>query len=433
MTDTKNARNLMLEDDETRLLPVQLPDDYTTTGDHSGTLSGSAQSNYQNNQITLSSNGILQNAGGGQVTNGASIGSLNAGNITTGTLSADRIGANSITASKIASNTITANELAANSVTTNELNVSTLSAITANLGTVTAGDITGTADIDISGLARFEGNNTVGGFSAAVHANRSNGAQYGVVATTTNGSGAAIRGSTLTPGAVGVHGSGGGSGGVGVVAFGQGGANALTATGPISLLGTITISTQTISNLTAGSANNVSGSNVSGTVANATNASNSTNATNASNSNSLGGTADSGWTRQLVTDSGTAAASSYGFVLTSTVSGVRTRATGGRNVVIESFSDEELKHDIKPETLGLNFLMKLQPITYQVNHNPGITYHGLGARATEKILKRENDSLCITHDDGVKGIDYNSVIGVLIKAVQELNAKVNELTKKPAC
>lgn len=408
MAATANARNLMLESDSPRTLSVELPSDYTTTGDHSGTLTGSAQINFQNSQITLSSNGTLQNAGGGQVTDGTSIGNLNASNITTGTLSAARIGAGSITASKIASNTITSNELAANSVTATEINVSTLSAIAANLGTVTAGDITGTADIDISGKGVFNGSSDEGFGGAAVNANISLGSTYGVIGR-----------SSANAGVYGYSGSGEGvlgqatsAGGVGGSFTGSAGATALQAFGDILLQGNITMQTQTISNLTVGTATTASL------------------ATNATNATLLNGYAATSYTRYMVTDSGTATASSAGIVLQVTVTGVRSRATGGRNVVIESFSDENLKFDINPETLGLNFLMKLKPITYQVKANPGITYHGLGARATEKILKRKYDSLCMTHDDGVKGIDYMGMIGVLIKAVQELSEKVNKLENK---
>ena len=494
-----NARDVLLQAAGTRLLPVQLPSNYTTTGDHSGTLTGSPQTNFQNSQIQLSNTGQLLNAGGGgldtlddvggnflgfwesvprlnhrnDVLTLTSDGTLSdngtpRGNITDldyGNVSGSKPPSNAtsnffsisgsnpsggsdgdahwnsstqtmwfktggvwriggtVNANEIITGTLAAARIASNSITADKVNIGALDDISSNLGTISNGTLTSNVDLDVFGLSRFRGSTSQGGTTYAAVFNTSGGAARGIFAEDgvygQTSSDEAIQGIATSPG------------GIGVNAIGSGGATALEATGgAINLFGSISITTQTISNLTAGSANNVSGSNVSGTVGSAqtaVTAGSADTADFATNASQLNSISSSGYCRFMVTDSGTATASSTGIVLTATVSGVRTRATGGRNVVIESFSDEQLKFDIKPETLGLNFLMKLTPITYQVKHNPGITYHGLGARAMEKILQREKDSLCITHDDGVKGIDYNSMIGVLIKAVQELNEKVNEL------
>ena len=124
-----------------------------------------------------------------------------------------------------------------------------------------------------------------------------------------------------------------------------------------------------------------------GTVASANNAAN---ATNSSNTSAMNGISSSGWCRFMVTDSGTATASSTGFVYQSTVTGVRTRATGGRNFIVEEFSDEELKFNEEPESLGLDFILGLQPVTYERQDVPGITYHGIGARKTRQHLENLN-------------------------------------------
>jgi hypothetical protein len=57
------------------------------------------------------------------------------------------------------------------SVTATKINVVNLAALSANLGSVTAGNINGTANIDIAGSAQFEGNTTVTGTGTAVVAN----------------------------------------------------------------------------------------------------------------------------------------------------------------------------------------------------------------------------------------------------------------------
>lgn len=469
MATTANARNLMLEDDSPRTLAVELPSDYTTTGDHSGTLGGEAQTNFQNTQITLSSNGVLENAGGGQITDFlgtwnslaqtvhrndqitlSSNGTLNnagGGSITDldySNVSGTKPAADADNTQDILENAAT--EISVNSDLFNiygsgaagvfigsgglfgrDSGGSTTFSITASSGAAAfRGNITGGANIDITGTGTFNGASNEGYGNAAINANTSLNTTNGVIGRA--GSGNGVHGFATS--GVGVLGQASSAGGAGGSFSASGGAVALEAFGNITLSGSITISTQTINNLTAGYANGVDGSDVSGIVGSAQTAVTAGSAdtadfaTNASQLNSYSSTS---YTRQVVTDSGTANASSAGVVLQATVSGVRTRATGGRNIVIESFSDEELKFDINPETLGLDFLMKLKPITYQVKHNPGVTFHGLGARATGKILKRDNDALCITHDDGVKGVDYNSVIAVLIKSVQELTEKLEIL------
>lgn len=391
-----NTRDVLLQAASPRILDVTLPSNYDTSGDHTGTLSGSGQTNFQNSQITLSSNGTLQNAGGGQVTNGASIGSLNAGNISTGTLSASRIGAASIDATK--------------------LNVSSLSAISATLGTVTAGSITGTAGIDITGAGTFNGSGNEGYGSAAINVNTSLGSTNGLIARATSGDG--VYGFATS--GVGVLGQATSAGGIGGNFSGTGGADALEATGPINLFGTITITTQTISNLTVGNASFAT---------NAGAATNATNATNASNSNSLGGTAASGWCRGISTNvSGPAAASSFGFGLTvvgALASTVQTRGSGN-NVYIENVSDRRLKDNIQDEVYGLDFVSKLRPVTFNWKEGSAVhTYHNFIAQEVHDILTIDNDGLVVENPDGIMGV--GDMTSILVKAIQELTERVKIL------
>ena len=60
-----------------------------------------------------------------------------------------------VNASQIITGTLAAARIAAGSITSDKMSVTSLSAIAANLGTVTAGNITGTSDIDISGTAKI--------------------------------------------------------------------------------------------------------------------------------------------------------------------------------------------------------------------------------------------------------------------------------------
>jgi hypothetical protein len=90
------------------------------------------------------------------------------------------------------------------------LKVGQLSAISANLGTVTAGDITGTANINIAGYAVVTGNYTVLSNAASGHFNSSLSAPNGVVAYASS-TGTSVTGTNFGNGR-GVSGTSGGSG-----------------------------------------------------------------------------------------------------------------------------------------------------------------------------------------------------------------------------
>lgn len=119
-------------------------------------------------------------------------------------------------ASQIAAGTIAAGVIYAGTVTAAQISASTLSAITANLGTITAGSITGTADINITGLARFEGANSFGGLTSALIVNGGSAAFTGIVAY--GGGDAAIRGDGQST-SHGVMGGANGSGKAGIYAL----------------------------------------------------------------------------------------------------------------------------------------------------------------------------------------------------------------------
>lgn len=98
-----------------------------------------------------------------------------------------------------------------------------------------SGNITGGGDINITGLARFEGNNTVSTFPAAVHANASKGASIGVVGHA-GASGIGVRGQGGTTG-IGVLGTTSDSTRAGVQAENTGGGSALVCIGTADIQG----------------------------------------------------------------------------------------------------------------------------------------------------------------------------------------------------
>lgn len=354
----------------------------TSTSNPTGGSSGDAHFN--------SSTSVMWFNIGGVWTRG---GTVNASEITTGTLAAARIAANSITADKIAAGTITANELAANSVTSTKINVTTLSAIAANLGTVNAGNISGSANLDITGTAKFGGSFNGGGNDCSLYANTSNAATYGVVSNSgTLGAGVlGIGSSGVSTGITGIAGS---SSGYGVVGINNFGGVAVRCTGRLEVVGTMTItSTALVTNL---------------------------------NADFLDGKSSALFCQVIPTDSGTCTVSGSGFNLNSLVSGVRTRGTSNF-VYIESISDRRLKQDIEPEKLGLDFINQLVPVQYRMKARPQTKHHGFIAQDVEKLIDGNDDSLFQTHDDGMHGVDYMGLIAPLVKAIQELSKQVEEL------
>jgi hypothetical protein len=103
-------------------------------------------------------------------------------------------------------------------------------------------------------------------------------------------------------------------------------------------------------------------------------------------------------------------------------------------------SDRKYKKEIQPEALGLEFINKLNPVTFQfIDGESGRNHHGLIAQEVEEVIH----DLGITTDefapltkspitdangnvtDHIYGMRYGEFTSILIKAIQELNQKIN--------
>jgi len=114
-------------------------------------------------------------------------------------------------------------------------------------------------------------------------------------------------------------------------------------------------------------------------------------------------------------------------------------------------SDERIKKDIKTnEDLGLNFINDLRTVTYKrrapselpetfKDYNPNVTepkhkekLYGMIAQEVKAALDKNNitDFGGWVDDDGMQAISQEMFVYPLIKAVQELNAKIAELEAK---
>jgi hypothetical protein len=113
--------------------------------------------------------------------------------------------------------------------------------------------------------------------------------------------------------------------------------------------------------------------------------------------------------------------------ITSSVANVTTRLVGTNEINIYTSSDARIKHDIRKEVLGLDFINKLKPKTYRMNKDPGRLVHGFIAQDVGKLGLHKDDILFEEHSNGVLGTDYVALIAPLVKAVQELTKRVMEL------
>jgi len=93
--------------------------------------------------------------------------------------------------------------------------------------------------------------------------------------------------------------------------------------------------------------------------------------------------------------------------------------------VMSSTSDERLKDNIVTITGALEKVDQLRGVTFTWKNN-GLNSMGLVAQETEVVFPEA----VIIKDDGIKTINYDSIIGVLVEAIKELKSEVEELKKE---
>jgi hypothetical protein len=100
-------------------------------------------------------------------------------------------------------------------------------------------------------------------------------------------------------------------------------------------------------------------------------------------------------------------------------------------------SDIRLKENIQLTNLGLNFINKLSPVSYNlINEKITKNHYGFIAQDVKKVLEDLNADFAGWHlndnDDkeSTQVLSYEEFISPLVKAVQELSAKVDELESR---
>jgi len=103
----------------------------------------------------------------------------------------------------------------------------------------------------------------------------------------------------------------------------------------------------------------------------------------------------------------------------------------GIHVAWSLTSDRRWKENIQPIDLGLNFISKLNPVSYtRKNDKCEKVEYGLIAQELEEVLKSErveNAGMLTITDDGYYELRYNDLLAPMIKAIQELKQQNEDL------
>ena len=94
-----------------------------------------------------------------------------------------------------------------------------------------------------------------------------------------------------------------------------------------------------------------------------------------------------------------------------------------------STSSLKYKKNINNLTKGLNEVLQLRPVTYNsINETETQTYAGLIAEEVHEIGLTE--FVQYAEDGTPDALSYGNMVSLLVKAIQELTEKVNELESK---
>ena len=138
--------------------------------------------------------------------------------------------------------------------------------------------------------------------------------------------------------------------------------------------------------------------------------------------------------------------------------GTATLGLDGSDTSWAAASDSRLKKDVADSTAGLEFINDLRPITFKWNaknevaedlpqhdadssdpiFGEGKAHHGFIAQEVKSVIDDHSDVLDgnnIWHEDldGTQQLSQGNLVPMLVKAVQELSAKIAELESKPGC
>jgi len=99
----------------------------------------------------------------------------------------------------------------------------------------------------------------------------------------------------------------------------------------------------------------------------------------------------------------------------------------GTNVIclgnITAYSDSRLKNNIENITNGLDKVLAMRGVSFDMNGIPNI---GVVAQEIQQILPE----VVLENANGMLSVSYGNIVAVLIEAIKDLNAQIQELKRK---
>ena len=94
---------------------------------------------------------------------------------------------------------------------------------------------------------------------------------------------------------------------------------------------------------------------------------------------------------------------------------------------VTAYSDERLKDNVEVIESALDKVSSIRGVTYNRNDMEGMPRHaGVIAQEVEKVLPE----VVMTSEDGIKTVAYGNMVGLLIEAIKEQQAQIDELKAK---
>lgn len=83
-------------------------------------------------------------------------------------------------------------------------------------------------------------------------------------------------------------------------------------------------------------------------------------------------------------------------------------------------------------TFGLDFISKLKPCKwrYTAPLDDGVEHFGFIAQEVDKLAPRTNYGFVVLQDNGYYGLNMTEFIGPMVKSIQELNHRVQDLEQQ---